>query len=169
MSRKLPSWAVLDDAPGARPRVLVDAEKMYPAILSELFAFYNGGIAALEAASKLKAGEKNTKPPSSIWWTTDVAKAKAALVGLGPDPKKVTAYWLEVAYQAMKMDLQIAMRTFGFDILVSGGKNVWAQRVHSAGRGEKEHEAAVTHAAGGVTGGQEARGHFQALRGALPA
>ena len=150
MTPALPKWATLDADAKPRPVVTVDAEAMYPAILAELLEHYGGD--------------------GKVWWTTDTGKAVAALADLGPDPKKVSAYWLEVAYQAMKMDLQIALRSFNFTIFVQGGKAIWALKNHPPGRGQKTVKAAIDRASGGrIAGGKEARKHYERVRGVMPA
>ena len=69
-------------------------------------------------------------------------------------------YWLEVAYQCMKMDMQGALGRFNFEIRVKAGdgyKDRWALKNHPSGRGVKV-----------ATQGREARGHYKRLRGHLP-
>jgi hypothetical protein len=70
---------------------------------------------------------------------------------------KPTRYWLEVAYQCIKLDLQIAMRGFTFEIHIHDDGKKWAQRQFPKGRG-----------ALAATQGYEAREHFRRLRGFLP-
>ena len=70
---------------------------------------------------------------------------------------KIDQYALEVAYQCMKMDLQVAMRTFGFEIRVLN-RPKWALKSHPEGRGVQA-----------ATQGREARAHYVRIRGALPA
>lgn len=74
--------------------------------------------------------------------------------------EKVDQYWMEVAYQCMKMDLQLALGRFGFVIHVrsdEGRKQSWNYSMRPVGKG-----AAL------ATGGKEARQHFLRLRGKLP-
>lgn len=79
---------------------------------------------------------------------------------LGVDPKDVDQYWIEVAYQCMKMELQRIIGFFGFEIRVrahDGRKKRWALANHPVGKG-----------ADLATIGREARGHFKRLRGFVP-
>lgn len=69
---------------------------------------------------------------------------------------------VEVAYQFVKMDLQTAMKTFGFMVLIrsdGGRKDRWAL-ANLPGT-----DADIAHA----TNGLAARGLYRKLRGALPA
>lgn len=78
---------------------------------------------------------------------------------LGVD--KPTKYWIEVAYQMMKMDLQVAMKKFSFIICVRGDdgrKDRWALSAHPGSSDD------VTRA----TKGKEAREHYKKLRGFIP-
>ena len=66
-------------------------------------------------------------------------------------------YWLEVAFQFIKLELQVAMRMFAFEIRIHDPAKRWAQSKHPAGRG-----AAL------ASRGMEAREHFRRLRGFIP-
>lgn len=75
--------------------------------------------------------------------------------------KKPNRYWLEVAYQFMKMDLQFAVGTFGFTISVASGdgrKGRWNYKHHPGT------DADVVRA----TNGLEARAHYERIRGFIP-
>ena len=74
------------------------------------------------------------------------------------DRKAIDQYWLEVCYQSMKLDLQLAMGTYGFSIYVEDAKKKYAQKDWPPGRGPFA-----------ATRGKEAREHFKRLRGRLPA
>lgn len=111
--------------------IIADPDLFYPAILGE----YADMIAAEPA---------------------DYAKAYPPLT-----PKKPNKYWIEVAYQTMKLDLQIAVGRFGFTILVDsrgGRKQKWSLR-NMPGQ-----DADVTRA----TKSLEARNHYRHLRGGIP-
>jgi hypothetical protein len=77
-------------------------------------------------------------------------------------------YWLEVAYQCIKMELQVAMRTFTFEIHVHDVGKKWAQSKYPKGRGADYATMLVRDAKGKVLGGREAREHFKRLRGFVP-
>lgn len=66
-------------------------------------------------------------------------------------------YWLEVAYQCIKLELQVCMRGFTFEIRIHDAGKRWAQAKFPKGRG-----------AIAATYGYEAKGHFARLRGGLP-
>jgi hypothetical protein len=114
---------------------------MYGAMLAELKAYY-----------------AEVTPPE---WQDATGKLKAEWKKCLAELDKPTAYWLEVAYQCMKMELQVAMRSFGFEIHVHDEGKKYAQKAHDPGRGPEK-------AAGGLRGGREAREHFKRLRGFIP-
>jgi hypothetical protein len=66
-------------------------------------------------------------------------------------------YWLEVAYQCMKLDLQVAMRAPSFEIRMHDPDKRWALKDHPEGRGI---EAADR--------GGGARAEYRRMRGFLP-
>lgn len=143
---ELPSWAT-DQGESAKgvPIIGVDADAMYPAVLSEYAEFY---------------ADEGNRPAE--WNKADGelrAEWSECLDEL--DPSNPSAYWLEVAYQSMKLDLQLAMRRFGFEIRVHDPDRAWSQADAPDGRGPEM-------AAGGSSGGREAREHFKRLRGMLP-
>lgn len=77
----------------------------------------------------------------------------------------VDQYWLEVAYQCIKLDVQAALVGTKYDPRTAGKHAVfkfsraeaWEQAKHPAGKGA---EAASR--------GKEARGHYTRIRGSLP-
>ncbi len=94
----------------------------------------------------------------------------AILAALKVTPGDVTQYWLETAYQVMKLDVQRIVEGTAIDPRPSGGplvikvrgdggrKERWGQdRGVSPGRGARA-----------ATKGLEARQHFVKLRGKLP-
>lgn len=74
-------------------------------------------------------------------------------------------YWLEVAYQCAKMDIQLALEGTEYDPrtanapveIVFTRANHWQQHLHPVGRGATR-----------ASRGQEAREHFRRIRGRLP-
>lgn len=78
----------------------------------------------------------------------------------GMEPDDLDQYRLEVMYQCMKMDLQMAVRSFAFDIKVRGDegrKDRWGLKNHPPGLGV---EAASK--------GLGAREHYRRIRGFVP-
>lgn len=76
--------------------------------------------------------------------------------------EKPTKYWIEVAYQMVKMDLQVAMGKFGFTIHIRGDdgrKDRWALERHP-GSAQDVHRA---------TQGKDARQYYRKIRGFVPA
>jgi len=78
---------------------------------------------------------------------------------------KPDQYWLEVAYQCAKLDLQTAIAGTEYDPRI-GGKpaefkfnrsDKWALKLHPTGKGIKA-----------ATQGREARGHYVRIRGRMP-
>jgi hypothetical protein len=91
--------------------------------------------------------------------------------------KDPTQYWIETCYQMMKLDLQVAMRTFGFTIHVRGDdgrRSRWRLArfpdpdaksvVHDGHRFVVPGTSGVDRA----TKGKQAREHYRRLRGFLP-
>lgn len=112
MAVSLPDWAWLGDKSAEGLDVVhVDADRAYPALLSEL------GV---------KKADRDQ-------------------------------YWLEVAYQCIKLDLQVSMRKFGFEVRIHDSDKNWAQAKFSAGRGAEV-----------ATKGREARDHYRQMRGFIP-
>lgn len=70
-------------------------------------------------------------------------------------------YWLEVCYQCMKLDIQVAFKGQGVRIIVrpkdAESKMKWRLDTHPVGKG--------IHAA---TKGREAREHYKRIRGFIP-
>ena len=144
----LPAWATMRSADrmaeGFVPVVDVDADGMYQAWLAELRTYYANNVPA-------EFMVPNTKDMKDEWVN--------CVIDLNTDP--TTQYWLESAYHCGKMELQIAMRTFKFEIHIHDEGKKYAQKAHKPGRGAHR-------AAGGFRGGVEARDHFKRLRGFIP-
>lgn len=149
--RYLPPWASFNEhqEEGRVPRIDVDADAMYEAMLQELASNppkaeqFAGGTYTVRNPTSAEA-EQVTTPPM----TNDEAR---------PMLDEPTQYWLEVAYQCMKMELQVAMRGYGFDIRIHDPEKKWAHKQFPPGRGLVA-----------ATWGREAREHFRRLRGVLP-
>lgn len=179
---QLPPWATLRDMRGraqpALPIVDVDADAMYAAYLEEYRTLYADprrwpGEWLVPAPADAKAG--SSARPLRPEWEACLADLKA---------ERPSAYWLETCYQSHKLDLQLAMRSFTFEIHThtsEAGKKRYAQR-HAPdptvpkggpadyhGRGA-EYAAGVIRDAKGtpIRRGLEAREHFRRLRGMLP-
>lgn len=158
---RLPVWAVADVAmravrgPNADSPWLVidcDSDQMYPAWLGELRRHY-----------------AETMPPRA-WFEPGTMDLKpewgACLNELAQTP--VTAYWLEVAYQCAKMDLQVAVHRLQFEIRMHGGREKYAQRTAPQGRPTAYAAGAYTGAGEQQLRGKEAREHYKRLRGFAP-
>ena len=84
---------------------------------------------------------------------------------LGKSPSDADQYWLEVAYQCAKMDVQLALEGTKYDPRTAGKParvhfsrcNHWQQHLHPVGLGVAR-----------ATRGLEARGHYRRVRGRLP-
>lgn len=152
--RSLPAWAEHggETAQGL-PIVNVQAEDMYRALLTELAEHYEETV----------PGE---------WLDEDgelIEEWAEALEGL--DPEEPTRYWAEVVFQMMKLELQLAMRSFVFEIRIHDQEKTYAQKNLPEGRaltklpgGVPEDEAALP----GRSTTTEGREHFKRLRGMLP-
>lgn len=100
----------------------------------------------------------------SININVDTNKAMREWIGLLGSPA-LDQYWLEVAYQCVKLDVQMAIAGTEFDPRISNRPaqfhflraDQWAQKKHPVGRGA---QAAAQ--------GKEARGHYIRIRGSLP-
>ena len=95
MQVTLPAWA--ERHPSMAGTILVDPDKFYPEILGELRQV----VASLTPAELERQG-------------ATAADAQALLA------QQRTKYWIEVAYQCMKLELQTAMRRFNFTIHIRG-------------------------------------------------
>lgn len=138
----LPAWATVSEtqADGRITRIDVDADAMYRAWLAE-FAARPADPAAFRGR-RVKGGAPI--PPMT---------AEEAVC----DPARPTRYWLECAYQAMKLELQRVLGRFDFEIRVHDAAKTFAQAKWPEGRG-----------VAAATVGFEAREHFRRLRGMLP-
>lgn len=136
MAIQLPSWA--ERHPAMANTILVDPDKFYPEMLGELRQ------AAL-GASQSTLAEVGALP-------SDVEVLRN---------NKISKYWIEVAFQCMKLDLQTAMRRFNFSIHLRGDDG------RSQRWGLKHHpgtEADVLRA----DRAQQARAWFRLIRSFLP-
>lgn len=142
----LPAWAKLaaNQAEGRLPRIDVDADAMYAAWLAE-FAANPPKPEDFPGRAVKEGGKASTIPPMT---------AEQAIC----DTERPTKYWLECAFQCMKLELQVAMRTYAFEIRVHDQTKRFAQAKWPEGRGILA-----------ATKGLEARDHFRRLRGVLPA
>ena len=169
----LPAWAKI--APrqeaGFVSRVDVDAGAMYAAWLAELAANPVVPVPQDQTAADIAASKPPVMAmPSEFGARTVQIRNAAEGARQGSvdvpamteadgrcDPAKPTRYWLEVAFQCMKLELQVAMRGHGFEIRVHDTFKVWAHSNHPEGRGLVA-----------ATWGKEAREHFRRLRGFVP-
>lgn len=149
----LPAWASLADhqPEGFTPRINVDAGLMYAAWLKE-FATLKLDPSAYPARV---VEVRNTALKGGRYPTVDIP---AMTADDACDPDRPTQYWLECAYQCMKLELQVAMRSFGFEIRVQDPGKVLAYAKFPEGRGIVA-----------ATWGKEARDHYRVLRGFIPA
>jgi hypothetical protein len=148
----LPAWAAFAEhqEQGQIPRIDVDVDAMYAAFLAEF------------AANPPKPADF---PGGAVTVRNAAVKGAPPTVAIGPmtaeeavcDPKAPTQYWLECAFQCMKMDLQVAMRSFAFEIRTKDAEKRYALAKHKEGRGVIA-----------ATWGKEAKQHFRRLRGFIP-
>jgi len=132
----LPEWAKLKDAVIQIPVIDVDTDAAYIAFLTE--------YATLPAVS-LPPVDEGGRPKSG------------APVEVSCDASDPDQYWLEVCYQSIKLELQLALRMFTFEARLHDRGKKWAQSKYPLGRGPLA-----------ATEGKEARQHFKRLRGMLP-
>jgi hypothetical protein len=84
---------------------------------------------------------------------------------LGVKPADATQYWLEVAYQCAKLDLQLAIDGTQYDPRIAKKPaefkftrcNHWQLKLHPPGKGIEL-----------ATKGHEARNHYRRIRGRIP-
>lgn len=160
MTTTLPAWATHQDTPGRkRPSIFVDGHAAYTAILDDYRERYQEG------------------PPPSFVHESEWEALHADL-----DSAEPSAYWLEVAYQSIKLDLQFALKTHALTIYITNahghrqtdrkpGRRMHPKRANKIGveaTGEKHVEVGPHAAAGGHGGGREAREHYRTLRGFIP-
>lgn len=116
--------------------------------------------AKVQDSHKVEDGTYST----SILVDTD-AYVRAWLAELGVEPGSADQYWLEVAYQCAKMDVQMALEGTKHDPRTAGKPteivmtraNHWKLKLHPAGKGTRL-----------ATQGLEAREHYRRIRGRLP-
>ena len=137
MAIQLPSWA--ERHPAQANTILVDPDKFYPEILGEL----------RQAALSMSASRLDELGA----FPTDVAILQG---------NNISKYWIEVAFQCMKLELQTALRRYNFSIHLRGddGRSQrWGLRYHP---GTDADVARADRA-------QQARAWFRVIRGFLPA
>lgn len=140
---QLPKW-LTKRAPieGRSLEMDIDAHAAYEALVAEFRKLYE------------------TKTPNFM----TPEEWEACLKGLKSE--KLTAYWLEVVYQAIKMDAVMAAQTHNVNLYVHDAGKKYAQATRPAGRGAWR--AAGHDPEGGKLGPVEARKHYMALRGFIP-
>jgi hypothetical protein len=141
MSVKLPAYAKHGGLSGELPLVHVDADAAYTAWLTELQSRY-----AAQLPGEWYDPKSGDLRPE---WAAELEALRGGAW---------TQYWLEVAYQCIKLELQAAMRSFTFEIRIHDPEKTWAQQKYPPGRGAVQ-----------ATFGKEARQHFLRARGGLPA
>lgn len=140
----LPPWASYDgENAHGMPIISIEAHEAYPALLDEYRSHYAENV----PAEWLKADGELRKE-----W----AECLASLNSEGP-----SAYWLEVVYQSIKLDI-VRAAGFGVENRFHDSGKKYRQADRDPGRGPEM-------AAGGVSGGTEAREHYKRMRGFLPA
>lgn len=159
----LPDW--MQPVKGFKHRYVIDPDLFYPRLLSELAVFYNRRTAtSTRPGNYAQAGR---------FWLEDFA---------GLDPEEPDQYWLEVCHHLAKLDAQVATKAAGRDrqdvslVLIVRGtepgyKARWARKEHEPGRRMaaireklKNDSKLIDRFIAG-----EARQHYKALRGFLPA
>ena len=169
----LPAWAKIAarQEAGFVPRVDVDAGAMYAAWLAELAAHPVVPVEQDRTEAEIAVSEPPVfaMPPEFAARTVQIRNAaegaRQGSVNVPAmseadgrcDPARPTRYWLEVAFQCMKLELQVAMRGHGFEIRVHDADKAWAQDKFPEGRGIVA-----------ATWGKEAREHFRRCRGFVP-
>lgn len=125
----LPEWAkmTLRDDMDKIPLIRVDTDKAYPAVLKELADMGEVNMGTEEQPIMVEC-----------------------------DPSNPDQYWLEVAYQCIKMTLQ-KVAGMKIEIHFKDATKKWAQKNFAEGRGWFK-----------ATKGLEARKHFQKVYGSLP-
>lgn len=143
-SDRLPDWAeVTGENRHGMPIVEVDTHEAYPVLLDEYRAHYAENVPG--------EWEKADGELRKEW-----AECLESL-----NSEEPSAYWLEVVYQTAKLDIVVGMRGFGTENRFHDSGKRYAQAARSPGRGPEK-------AAGGISGGKEAREHYKRLRGFLP-
>lgn len=153
MKRKavLPTWATAISA----GKIEIDAAKFYPEILEELWVDEDWPV-------PLEPTEEGAEP----------TYADNDKMYQGLQREEIDQYWLEVALQVAKRDLQVAinntdlMPAKGSALVIivkdgtkasnKSGVSTYAQSAYLPGRGVEK-----------ATKGKEARGHYDRIRGVL--
>ena len=122
---------------------------------------------AVEAGKLAAVIEVDPSKAYPLWFERLSSTAYGVLEGMSrmPAPDALDQYWLEVAYQCTKLELQSSLAGSSLD-LRSGGAPVefrfkncpeYALVNHPQGRGVAQ-----------ATAGREAREHYRRIMGALP-
>lgn len=150
----LPAWASHRETFRGVVRIDVDCSVAYPAVLEEISRHYQvRGIPheCLDTITDEETGEdiRRVKP--------DWEQCFRRLFDGDLDQ-----YWLEVAFQFIKMDVQRAVNwpIQPLEIRMHDREKYFAQKNFSEGRGAKQ--------AASMTGGKEAREHWKRIRGTVP-
>lgn len=144
----LPPWAIFRTDDEGQPivngqslYVFVSADVFYPAILAEYAERYS-------SPNKLPGYMLDSEGKPKKEWADALADLHSDRPG---------AYWCEVAFNTMKMDLQAACGTFALNIIVKDATKEYAQATRKHGRDVKL-----------AYQGREARQHYRTLRGSIP-
>ncbi|MEE8551487.1 MAG: hypothetical protein V3T08_09580 [Gemmatimonadota bacterium] len=153
----LPEWAVfkLDEkgkpiVNGVSHVINILTHVAYPAILREYKALYDERV-----PDEFKADGKLKKE-----WADCLGNL---------DPEKPTAYWMEVAQQTAKLDIQVACRTFALNLTLKDPGKKYRQADAPKGRDPRHAAGGGVHVKGKRAPGREARDHYKRLRGFVPA
>lgn len=150
MDRTLPSWATFaaNQVEGKIPRIVVDEAAMYRAFLEEF------------AANPPKPEDfpgRSFDVPRREGGSRKIHYERMTVEEARCDPDAPTQYWLECAYQCMKLELQLALRSFALEIRLHDPEHRYALKAHPEGR-----------CPWAASRGLEAKSHFKRLRGVLP-
>lgn len=148
---KLPGWAKQVRGEPC-PKYEVDPNKAYPDILKELRKFY----------------ENHSADPKS-----DTGRQfDRYFKELGAPFEQIAQYWVEVAYQCAKMEMQRILGRFNFELRIrahGNRKDRWALKNHPDRYLKVDDDGNIVDS--GVmraTNGREAREHYRRLRGFVP-
>lgn len=151
----LPTWAKdTGRKHGAYPIVEAYAAEAYPEIWKKITETIEADIDALKkriAAVEASSASADDKKRELERFRRSISELEAERF-----PGKPDDYWIEVAYQCMKMTLQVAMGTFQFEIHVKDpAKKYKIKDLNGEG---------VRRASKGLG----ARKHFKRMRGFVP-
>lgn len=147
--------AYLDLAPRSAVPIDVDGPAAYADVIEQYRGLWPIGV---HRPSWFEARDENGERTANASPADADAQWDAAIERLHGD---LSAYWLEIAFRTISLDLQVALYPESGAPIVRDPAKQYAQSAYEPGR-------TAFAAAGGPNGGKDARHAYKALRGFFP-